>query len=204
MAVSRFSHWPALCWGAHLCPYRGGCLPSPCGGPAKYSVFSSPQIQHQGGNRSPTVWATFFRSWDRICPLVQAFGPTAGVQVYGCVDASTSWGCGGILYIPPRRGLKPKLFGFSRPWSPSERNKCSGPARESTGAFETLAILYWLIQFAYTCRLQRLLLLTDCEAVALAFGKAFSDNNTMLESIRESCVLLAKYQMRGSGGSLSL
>ena len=158
----------------------------------------------KGATEALRFWATFFRSWDRICPLVQAFGPTAGAQVYGWVDASTSWGCGGILYIHSCRGSKPKLFGFNRPWSTSERTKCSGPTRESTGAFETLAILYWLIQFAYSCRLQRLLLLTDCEAVALAFGKAFSDNNTMLESIRESRVLLAKYQLRGSGGSLSL
>ena len=149
----------------------------------------------KGATEALQFWATYFRSWDRICPLVQSFGPTAGPQAFGWVDASTSWGCGGILFFPPSNGSKPRLYGFNHSWSQHERSKCCGPDRESTGAFETLAIYYWLLQFAYNCRLLRLLLATDCEAVALAFGKAFSDNHTMLDSIRASRMLLAKYHI---------
>ena len=43
------------------------------------------------------IWGELFPKWDRFCPIVEGFTPTATWEVLGRVDACTDWGTGGWM-----------------------------------------------------------------------------------------------------------
>jgi hypothetical protein len=119
--------------------------------------------------------------WDRVCPIVQGFGPTARPQVFGWVDASTDWGMGGILWAPPST-----LLGFAVPWTDDQRRRATVDARESTGVMEVWAIREWFRRFAERCTCKRVLLHTDSDAAMLATNQCFSTSEEMFRGAQET------------------
>ena len=136
--------------------------------------------------------ASLVLAWDGTCPIVQGFGPTAGPQVFGWVDASTKWGMGGIIWIPSSNGSPAVLRGFAVAWSEAERIDARGPTRESTGVFEAMAIARWLSLFGHLCTAKRVLLHTDSEAAMQATRKAFSCIPAMLRQVVQSRAVVAR------------
>lgn len=164
------------------------------GGPKGHLYINITEPKYEGVREALRFWATFFAQWDRICPIVQSFGPNAGPQAWGWVDASTTWGCGGILYLP-QGSRPPLLFGFTHKWSKIELDSAECTIRASTGVLEALAIHIWLQFFALACRCLRAQLATDNEAVSLAFSKAFSDSPGMLSAMRSARLLIAQHHI---------
>ena len=150
--------------------------------------------RHVAAREALRFWASFFTTWDRVCPLVQGFGPNAQAQAWGWIDASTDWGCGGVIFIP-HTNAPPTLLGFTHKWSPAERAQAQGPQRESSGVFESLCLLIWLQRFASFCSGLRTNLLTDSMATALAYTKASSSSEAMQSSMRASRLLVAANYM---------
>jgi len=136
-----------------------------------------------------------FSKWDRTCPILEDFGPTAGPQRTGWVDAATTdkpgeaAGCGGILWY---EGCT-EVLGFSHAWTAEEvavaHRECE--QRESTGSLECFGILHWLQAFGPHCERLRVLLLTDNESAMLAFCRAFSARKSMMPPIRKARIIQA-------------
>jgi hypothetical protein len=76
-----------------------------------------------GAREALRFWAVFFPVWDRECPIVQGFGPSASWQWRGQVDASTDWGCGGVIFSPDSSA---PIMAFCHKWSEDERES-AGP-----------------------------------------------------------------------------
>jgi hypothetical protein len=66
--------------------------------------------------------------WNRLSPIVEGFTPTASWHYLGRVDASTDWGCGGMLLDAKMLSL----LGSNHAWSPAERAVSFVVSREST------------------------------------------------------------------------
>jgi hypothetical protein len=146
-------------------------------------------------------------TWDRTAPLLCRFGPTAGAQIHGWVDAATlkTDGCGGIFFDPVKRVLQ----GFFRPWTEDERAYAAshdGAKRVSTGVLESAALMQWLAIFQTQCQLKRVLLRTDSSATMQAFNKAFSSKPAMLRWLRAARLLVGRnhfiLRVRHVGGSV--
>ena len=135
-------------------------------------------------------WAWFFPRWDRICPIVQGFGPSASWQWRGQVDASTDWGCGGVLFS---RDPSAPLLAFCHKWSQEERASAFIDTALSTGVLEMRGVVLWLQQFAHKCAKSRLLLEVDADAVMLALARCYSDSVPMLGGIRTARRQMAKF-----------
>ena len=125
---------------------------------------------------------TFVSSWDRTCPILAHFGPTSHSERDGWVDASTTDGCGGVYWDPDTK----TLLGFTLRWPREVLARAQCEHRESSGVLESYGILAWIINFESCCKQRRTLLRTDSEAAMLAFSKAFSEQISMLEPLRES------------------
>jgi hypothetical protein len=108
-----------------------------------------------GAREAFAFWAAFFPTWNRECPIVQGWGPSAAWEWFGQVDASTEWGCGGVLF--PRDPSAP-IRAFAHEWSKEERASSIVTSRESTGVLEMLGVVWWLRLFASFCPRSRLLL----------------------------------------------
>jgi hypothetical protein len=71
---------------------RAQMLTNRCGKPRHRVVVKK-------SKESSTVFRLLARvlpRWDRTCPVVEGFTPTATWEMFGRVDASTDWGCGGF------------------------------------------------------------------------------------------------------------
>lgn len=116
-------------------------------------------------------WRDQLIKWDRRCPIVCEIGPTFPAQYVGRVDASTSWGCGGIFWDP----LTGSLLGFQHKWP-------AGVIAQglSSGVLETAGILLWLQVFGETCARSRVRLSTDSECAMLAFRASLYSSSSPL------------------------
>lgn len=140
-----------------------------------------------------TFFARLLRDWDRIAPIVGQFGPTAGAECEGWVDAATTrgHGCGGIFWQKSAR----KLLALSHVWTEGERQLAMCDKRESTGVLEAIAIARWMTVFGARCSASRTLLRTDNEACMLAFQRAFSDSQPMLHALRTTRLIAGRYHI---------
>ena len=125
-------------------------------------------------------WASFFPSWDRSCPIIQGFSPTASHQCLGRVDASTDWGCGGFIRVCEDADC---LVGDMRRWSDEDRALAFVSERESTGVMEGLAVVWWLSIFGDFCYGKRVLLETDNASVVFALDCCYSKRPVMMALI---------------------
>ena len=127
-----------------------------------------------------SFWSARLRGWDRVCPMLQGFGPQASFQVRGWVDSSPLLGCGvgGLLLC------KTKVIGFFHEFTAEERLLFKGVLAPSSGACEMLGIATWLRIFRVSCEMCRTLLETDSEAAMLAYARAFSDTMSMKGALR--------------------
>ena len=135
--------------------------------------------------RAVAFWFDVFSSWDRQCPIVISFGPTASFQILGRVDASTAWGCGGFCFDGE------VLRGFTHAWTPDERALAFVTERESTGVFELLGVLWWFRSFADLCGGLRVQLELDSSPAVLGLQAGYSarpDAVEQIELIMSICV----------------
>jgi hypothetical protein len=138
-------------------------------------------------------------TWDRICPVVQGFGPSAHAQVRGWVDSCTGrrhvppgeWkgGTGGIFFEPASN----TLLGFYHEWSTAEKVSLLRASAQSSPACELLGFAYWMDVFAHRCVRLRLLLAVDADASMQALEKAFSARDDLLQCLRFVRLAAAKH-----------
>ena len=133
-------------------------------------------------------WQEHFPAWDRRCPIVRGFSPTASWQVLGRVDASTTWGCGGFCFVPGSKVLSC----FMHEWSPGERAYAMVTERESTTCFELMAAQRWMEIFAPRCAGRRVQLECDNMPGVLGMERGYSEIPSlvsMISRIRSLCVV---------------
>jgi hypothetical protein len=149
-----------------------------------------------------SVISQLFKTWDRLCPMVQGFGPSAGPEFEGWVDASPENGVGGALFNP-NTGV---VFMFFHEFSLSEMKlaEClvlspaaGGPPKtvQSSGVAESMGIQIFLAEFASMCARSRVSLGTDASAALFAFRKAFSPKGSMLIALREARSIVARHHI---------
>ena len=134
--------------------------------------------------------ACVLSTWDRVCPVVQGFGPSAHAHIRGWVDSCTGkrivppgeWrgGTGGVFFDPASK----TLLGFFHEWSPREKESLLCATAQSSPACELLGFAYWMDTFAHRCARLRLLLAVDADAAMQALEKAFSARADLLQYLR--------------------
>ena len=133
-------------------------------------------------------WSGFFPSWNRRCPIVKHFSPTATWELFGRVDASTDWGCGGFCFVPGA----PMLYYLTHKWSEPERDQAMVDVRESTTYFELLACQLWMELFSSRCTGKRVMLENDNVACVLGLNRSFSVIPAlipMISRVRSICAI---------------
>ena len=138
-----------------------------------------------------SFFSSMLHEWDGTCPMVQSYGPTALDQCVGFVDASTEYGCGGLLFISETN----TLVGFTHAWTAQESADAFVSIRPSTAALESGGITMWLEQFAAMCEAKRTHLRTDNRGVFDSFQRAFSDTVSTRTSLREARLLAGKFYL---------
>jgi hypothetical protein len=134
--------------------------------------------------REALLWChELLSSWDCVAPVRAPFGPFHEAERHGWVDASTSFGVGGVFFNPS--ASPPVLEGFVRPWTESERKMAFVSVRSSSGVMEMLGLFVWTLWFATDCKGCRLALRTDSDAVKLAFAKGFSSSSAMMDHLHD-------------------
>lgn len=123
-------------------------------------------------------WAERFPAWDRTAPIMLGFSSASSWEVLGQSDASTEWGCGGIIFDGT------SLRGYARPWSDAERAEAFVTERESTTFFELLGALEWFRRFGRRCKGKRCQLELDNAASVVALTKMFSPRLALLRVVR--------------------
>jgi hypothetical protein len=123
-------------------------------------------------------WQEEFKIWDGRRMLFADFGPFNSWQGLIQIDASTDWGMGGFLWIPP------KLIGFAHAWSAEERKAAFVNTRESTGYFETLAVQLFMCQVYDRCSGLRIQIDMDNRESAKSLCSGYSPRPLLLASIR--------------------
>ena len=131
------------------------------------------------------VMAALLPRWDRRCPIVEGFTPTATWQFLGRVDASTDWGCGGMIVDASLA----QLVGANHEWSAEERAVAFVSSRESTGVLEAMGALWWLQTFSTRCRGSRVLLELDNSAAVLGLQGVYSPTLALLSVIESIAIL---------------
>ena len=126
--------------------------------------------------------------WNRLCPIVEGFTPTASWQYLGRVDASTEWGCGGVLLDAKMSSL----LGGNHAWSSAERAASFVVSRESTGVLEAMGALWWLEHFSSNCRGCRVLLELDNSATVLGLQGLYSATPSLMEVIEKIAMLCCR------------
>jgi hypothetical protein len=130
-------------------------------------------------------WWTLWPSWDRTCPIVGGFSPVRSWQALGFVDASTSWGCGGVLVIGSA------AYAFMHEWSEKERADAFVHDRESTGRLEMYGVARWLNVFSAKCTAKRVLLCGDNSAAVRGLDRCYSSNTALYAPLLEARRLCA-------------
>jgi hypothetical protein len=145
----------------------------------------------------------FFSSWDKVCLLVQNFGPSAGPQWEGFVDASPENGVGGCLYHVESKIVYLLFHPFSRGEIAEIRVLCPKPKHgaepkfvNSSGIAESKGIAAFVRITAALCARQRVHLGADAMAAIAAFRQAFSPVTQMLEPLRRARLSLGHYHVR--------
>ena len=148
-------------------------------------------------------WHQRLSGWDRMCPMVQGFGPSAGAQAFGFADASPPdvgnlpHGCGGVLFLPDApKGQR--LFIFAVAWAPRDVHAVTAHpgSKSSSAAYESIGFRIWLQKFGHRCTKLRVLLAGDSEAAMLAHQKAFSDKSKLMsDSVFTSRMLAARHSL---------
>ena len=138
------------------------------------------------------MWVKAYRGLDRRRELFLGFGPLAGEEVLGRVDAATTEGdgCGGFLFSRDE-GV---LLGFSHVWTKTEREKAFVLQRESTGALEAMGAKMWFDKFRDRVNGKRVLLEMDSEPVVLALAKGYSPIPAMMACVED--VLMLSIELR--------
>jgi hypothetical protein len=131
------------------------------------------------GKAACLFWRDEFKVWDGRRTLFASFGPFFSWQGLIQVDASTDYGMGGFLWIPPL------LIGFIHAWSDDERKTAFVKSRESTGYFETLAVQLFLSQVADRCAGLRIEIDMDNRESAKSLNSGYSPRPLLLASIRK-------------------
>ena len=104
---------------------------------------------------------------------------------------STSWGCGGFIYIASSK----KLFYFSHAWSQEDRRKAFVMERESTGSMELHGSKLWFDHFGFYCRDMRLLLEMDNKESARSLEAGYSKCIRLYPHIRAIRSMCARYHI---------
>ena len=155
----------------------------------KHAIKLSGQHERRLDGRSATAvvaLATFFKSWNRSCPIFAGFSPVAQWEFLLRVDASTDFGAGGFCL--------PSATCFIHAWSADERARAlahsSTPIRESTTFFELQGILLALTHFAPQLRGKRVQIECDNEGAIRDLVTCFSGKTLCMEviaQIRDLC-----------------
>jgi hypothetical protein len=124
-------------------------------------------------------WHNEFKTWNGQRALFADFGPFYSWQALIQIDASTAWGWGGFIWIPP------VLVGISQAWSTEERKSAFVRSRESTGFFETLAVQLFLSRVAVRCAGLRVELDMDNRESARSICSGYSQRPLLLDSVRK-------------------
>jgi hypothetical protein len=128
--------------------------------------------------------ASVYLKWNRTCPILGAFGPTATWHILGRCDASTDWGCGGFIFD----GVC--LRAFQHQWTAAERELAMCDIRESTTVEELQGAAHWARIFEHLITHKRVQLEMDSASSVGAIEKAFSAKPavlTCLTDLRASC-----------------
>jgi hypothetical protein len=131
-------------------------------------------------------WHEHFLTWDCTCPITSGFNPTVSYQILGRVDASTDWGCGGILYDGA------SLYYFLHAWTTAERVAAQAEARASTGHLEMLGACYWLHVFQGLTYGKRVQLELDSACAVAVLERGYSSNERMLAPLKIARVLCVR------------
>jgi hypothetical protein len=134
-------------------------------------------------------WSEFFPSWNRICPIVAGFSPVASYDYVGMVDASTDFGCGGVVFNVATGAL----HGFVHKWTEVERAAALVIEKESTGVYEAKGAAEWFRLFGHMCSKSRLLLLMDNASAVIGVDRAYSKKEGLLVPIREARGVCAEF-----------
>ena len=158
---------------------------------SRRSAFPNAITDHV--RESILFFSSVLGQWDRTAPLRCGFGPTAGAQRHGWVDAATDegHGCGGVFY-DAKNSI---LLGFTHVWTTEELELARShlnAKRESTGVLETLGIMWWLRYFGRRCGCMRTLLRVDSSPAVQAYRKAFSAKPAMRMPMREARLIAAR------------
>jgi hypothetical protein len=144
------------------------------GSPADIKVPWTPH-----GRIACMFWNEEFKRWNGSRTLFADFSPFHSWEALIQIDASTEWGMGGFLWIPPN------LVGFARPWSPEEREAAFVTTRESTGFFETLAVQVFLALVADRCIGMRVEIDMDNRESARSLSSGYSKRPLLLDLVRK-------------------
>jgi hypothetical protein len=125
-------------------------------------------------------WCEFWPRWNKQYPIVGGFSPLRSWQALGFVDASTCWGCGGVLVMD---GV---AVAFMHEWSAEERASAFVKDRESTGRLELYGVAHWLERFGTRCANKRLLLCGDNSAAVRGLDRCYSSNPALYPPLLEA------------------
>jgi hypothetical protein len=123
-------------------------------------------------------WATAFGSWSGTKTVVGGFHPQAREEVFGFVDASTTWGAGGFLVVGNN------MLYFTKEWTPADKAAAFVDERESTTALELMGVLVWLQRFLPSYSGLRTLLAVDNKAAVQGINRFFSPCPTSMSPLR--------------------
>ena len=126
-----------------------------------------------------SFWSRRFPAWNKTDPILLGFSPVSTWQVLGQSDASTEWGCGGVMFDGT------KLLGYAQQWSTADRRKAFVSVRESTGVLELLGSLAWFQRFGASCSGLRCQLEMDNAAAVHTLTKLFSSKPDMMDVARD-------------------
>jgi hypothetical protein len=140
-------------------------------------------------NAAISFWAEHFPKWNRRSKIFLGFGPSATWQALALQDASTRWGCGGVLFIGGR------LFGYNHQWSNAERAEAVSLARESTGVLEVHGAKHCLVRYARRCEGLRLELDLDNESSVWEISAGYSPVLAMMDAIKVIRALCVEFSI---------
>jgi len=127
-------------------------------------------------------WAMFLPRWNKICPLVQSFGPASQPHFRLWVDASTTEGLGGgvVVFDPVRNSL----FGFYHVWSDDELLLAKRAERRSAPFLELLIVQLAFEAYGPLFRAKRVLCAVDAVTSMQSLQRSFSDTPGMAKCLR--------------------
>ena len=166
---------------------------------------ASPQTFLHPKSKESTVtfslWNMILPEWDRTCPIVGGFSPTASWEIVGKVDACTGKageddaGAGGWMVDGSSAHEQSTMNGWSHRFSADEIATSFVAERESTGVLEAMGARLWLTRYAKACAGRRVLLCIDNSATVFALERVYSKNKRMMVEVEQIAKVLCTHHI---------